>query len=165
MAYNYPGAPDSVPDLIAAYERQPEEVAGLVRGMSGEQWRAHPVPNRWSCIELLCHLVDSDIVLTDRMKRTIAMDRPLIMAYDENTYVARLGYAQRDPAEEMEMLRLVRRQMARILRSLSPEDWERHGIHSETGLKTTKQFAQMAVGHINHHLPFLLEKRKALGIG
>jgi hypothetical protein len=99
------------------------------------------------------------------MKRAIAMERPLVIEYDEVSFAARLGYQQRDVSEELELMRGARRQMTRILRGLAPADWERQAVHSETGIKTTKQFAQMAVGHVIHHLSFLVEKRKALGVG
>ena len=54
--------------------------------------------------------------------------------------------------------------MARILRSLPAEAWARSGVHTEAGLLTLEQHLQVEVDHVPHHLKFIAEKRKALGI-
>jgi uncharacterized damage-inducible protein DinB len=160
----YPGAPEAIPELLAAYERGADDLASMVEGLAAAQFRARPVAGKWSTLEVLCHLCDSEQVLADRIKRTIAMDRPLLMGYDETKYVATLGYQERDPAEELALIRMTRKQVARILRTLKPESWERQAVHSERGLETTKQLVQIAVGHLLHHSRFIVEKKRALGV-
>jgi len=46
-----------------------------------------------------------------------------------------------------------------------PEAWSRTTVHSQSGLVTLRQLVWQAVRHLRHHLPFLAEKRAALGIG
>jgi hypothetical protein len=47
---------------------------------------------------------------------------------------------------------------------LLADAWSRVGIHAERGEQTLEQMLMTANYHIPHHLPFLLEKRKALGL-
>lgn len=162
MADPYPGAPDAIPELIAAYERQPDELAALVRGLTPAQLTARPVPGKWSTLEVIAHLADCDEVLADRLKRILAMDRPLLMGFDESRFAERLGYQARDMADELATMGVTRRRMGRIFRALSPDGWERQGVHSERGLLSVKQIARMAVGHVNHHVPFIREKLAAM---
>lgn len=164
MAAAYPGAPENIADILAAYEKQIDEVESLIRDMAQEQMRSRPVPGKWTPLELLCHLADSEQVLADRLKRAIAQPNTLLMAYDESKYVEALCYAQRDGAEEMAVIRATRLQMLRILRAMPQDAWGRAAVHSERGLNTVKDIAQTAVGHTMHHLPFLLAKRKGLGL-
>lgn len=164
MAAAYPGASDNIPDIIAAYEKQIADVESLVRDLTPDQWRSRPVAGRWSMLELACHLADSEQVLADRLKRAIAQPSALLMAYDESKYVDALAYDQRDPAEELAVIRATRVQMARILRAIPADTWNRAAVHSERGINTVKDIAQTAVGHTLHHLPFIREKRKALGL-
>ena len=69
----------------------------------------------------------------------------------------------RDVEEEIELIRITRGQMARILRLLPEEAWFRTAVHGETGLVTLRQLVLHAVRHQEQHLWFVAEKRRVLG--
>jgi hypothetical protein len=98
------------------------------------------------------------------MKRIIALDKPTLAAADENLYAAKLAYHNRDLSDELAVIDVTRNQMARILRPLPDAALERVGIHSERGPRTLADILSGATNHIAHHLPFIAEKRKALGL-
>jgi hypothetical protein len=60
------------------------------------------------------------------------------------------------------LVETIRKQVARILRSLKPEDFQRRGRHSEAGALTLEAFVQRSTNHIPHHIKFITEKRAAL---
>src|SRR5580698_10382945 len=129
-----------------------------VQGMTREQLVARPVPGKWSTLEVVAHIADFEPVLADRMKRIIALgDTPLLLVADENLYIKALGYHDRDVEEELALIDVVRRQAARIIRSLKPEQLELTGVHNKKGLVTLEKVIQMAINHIPHHLPFIAE--------
>jgi len=130
--------------------------------MSREQLLARPIPGKWSTLEVICHLADFEIVGADRIKRVIAENEPTLLGGDENVFAARLAYHERDADEELLLIETVRKQVARILRTLKPEDFQRRGIHSEAGPLTLEGFVQRSIKHIPHHVRFIDEKRKAL---
>ncbi|MCS6864985.1 MAG: DinB family protein [Gemmataceae bacterium] len=148
--------------LLAGAAQLRQAVAGMTR----EQLLARPIPGRWSTLEVVCHIADFDPILVERMKRIIAMgpDTPLLLAADENAFVAQLKYHDRDLEEELALIELTRRQMARIIRQLTPEQLQLTGNHSKKGLQTLEKVIQTAINHIPHHVPFIAEKRKALGV-
>ncbi len=148
--------------LLAGVAQLRQAVAGMTR----EQLLARPIPGRWSTLEVVCHIADFDPILVERMKRILAMapDTPLLLAADENAFVAHLKYHERDLEEELALIDVTRRQMARIIRLLSPEQLQLTGNHSKKGLQTLEKVIQAAITHIPHHLPFIAEKRKALGV-
>jgi uncharacterized damage-inducible protein DinB len=150
-------------DLISAYESGPQRLREAVAGMTPEQLRARPIEGRWSTLEVVCHLADCEQFFADRMKRTIAMDRPLLIGADGSRYPGPLRYHDRDADEEIELITSTRRQMARILRLIDDGAWARTAVHSETGLVTLRQLVLHAVRHQEHHLGFVAEKRRALG--
>ena len=152
-------------ELIAAYEQGIDDLRSAVAGMTPEQILARPVPGKWSIVECVGHLADTEIFFTDRIVRTIAMDRPLLMSPDENLYIERLGYQSFDLDEQLALFAALRRHAVRILRAQPPEVWSRTAVHSESGLLTLRQLVLQAVRHLRHHLPFLAEKRAALGMG
>jgi uncharacterized damage-inducible protein DinB len=151
-------------ELVQEYLSGPALLRRAVYGMDAEQLRARPIPGKWSTLEVVCHIVDFEPILADRMKRIIALDNPTLLAADENLFAARLAYHQRDVAEELVLLEATRSQMARILLTLKPEDLQRSGVHSEKGPRTLEQVLRSAIDHIPHHVKFIREKRQALGL-
>jgi hypothetical protein len=136
-----------------------------VAGMTREQLLARPIAGKWSTLEVVAHLADFDPVLVDRMKRIIALgDTPLLLVADENLYLKAFNYHDRDVENELMLIEATRKQMAQIIRGLKPEQLELTGCHNKRGLQTLEKVIQTAIGHIPHHLAFIMEKRKALGM-
>ena len=150
--------------LIDDYLSGPALLRQAVAGMTQEQLAARPISGKWSTLEVICHLADFEIVFADRIKRVIAENEPTLFGGDPNEFAARPAYHQRNPEEELLLIALIRQQVARILRTLKPEDFQRRGIHSESGPITLETLVQRITGHIPHHLRFVEEKRKALEI-
>jgi hypothetical protein len=149
--------------IIDNYLDGPGIVRKAVGGMSPEQLVARPIPGKWSTLEVICHLADFEIVYADRIKRVIAENEPTLFGGDPDTFAARLAYHNRQAEEELLLIESIRSQVARILRTLTPEDFRRRGIHSESGPLTLETLVQRITGHIPHHVRFIEEKRKAMG--
>jgi hypothetical protein len=150
--------------LIDDYLAGAAALRRAVAGMTREQLVARPVPGKWSTLEVVCHLADFDPILADRMKRVIAEGRPKLLGADEKKLAAALAYHDRDLEEELAVVERTRSQMARILRRLPDEALARVGEHSERGPLTLEQLLKIAADHIPHHLRFVAEKRRALGL-
>src|SRR5262249_24493496 len=150
------------PELIEAYLAGVESVRRAVGGLSPAQLRARPVPGMWSTLEVVCHRADSEALFADRLKRVLAEDRPALPFADPAQSVAALVYHERDAQEEVALIGLLRRQMARILRAQPAEAWRRVGIHSKEGERTLEQLLRKAIDHFGHHLGFIRDKRQAL---
>ena len=78
--------------------------------------------------------------------------------------LAALAYHDRDVEDELGLFDLTRRQIGRILSASPPEAWERTGVVGDRGDRTVGQMIHGAVEHLAHHLGFVIEKRRALGI-
>jgi hypothetical protein len=155
----------TVAELADEYLKGAADLRAAVAGMTREQLTARPVPGRWSTLEVVCHIADFEPILAERMKRIIALgDSPLLLAADENLFVKALRYHDRDAEEELTLIEVTRKQMARVIRGLSAEQLQATGVHSKKGLITLEKAIRMAIDHIPHHLPFVTEKRRALGV-
>src|SRR5215472_10250027 len=119
--------------VIEEYLVGPVLLRRAVAGMTRDQLLARPIPGKWSTQEVVCHLADYEPIYADRMKRVIALKEPELLPGDPPLFAARLAYDQRAVEEELALIEVVRRQMARILRSLKPEDFQRQGGHSRDG--------------------------------
>ena len=151
-------------ELIESYLEGPKLLRHAIAGMNKEQLHARPVPGKWSTLEVVCHLADFDPILADRIKRVIAEDKPSLVGADENRFAAALHYHERDVEEEIAIIDNTRRQLARILSKLPAEALNRIGVHNERGPRTLEELLAGAANHITHHLKFVADKRRALGL-
>ena len=150
--------------LIEQYLDGPKQLRQAVAGMTREQATARPIPGKWSSLEAVCHLADFDPIYVDRMKRVIAEDNPTLLGADQDKFAAALCYQDRDLQEELTIIDVTRRHMARILRKLPDSALQRTGVHNERGPMTLEKLLTTIIGHIPHHAKFILEKRQALGL-
>jgi hypothetical protein len=148
--------------LIGQYLAGPGLLRRAIAGMTRGQLLARPIPGKWSTQEVVCHLADYEPIYADRMKRVIALQGPELLQGDPGLFAARLAYDHRDVEEELALVELARKQMARILRALKPEDFQRRGLHSRDGALTLEDLLQRVTAHIPHHVRFIEAKRRAL---
>jgi uncharacterized damage-inducible protein DinB len=150
--------------LVERYAAGGPLLTYAVSGLSHQHETARPGPGAWSLAELVAHLLDADLVYADRMKRVIAEDEPILQAFDENAWVARLDSHGMPIQEAVQLFAANRHWMARILRKLPEGDFARVSLHSEAGRQTLAHIVAYMVSHLDHHLRFLYAKRAGLGV-
>jgi hypothetical protein len=150
--------------LIEKYATDASVPGEAIRGLTKADLNAFPVPGTWSIQQIIIHLMDSDLIGTDRMKRVAAESSPpQLIGYDETAFAKNLFYDKLDPVQACEVFRLNRLLTAAVLRNLPDSAFTRHGMHSERGRETLEELLQGYVEHVDHHMKFLREKRKMLG--
>lgn len=154
----------SASDIIDRFAQGPELLAYAVQGLSEEQLQARPGPGAWNIAEIVGHMVDSDAVGIDRMKRVIAEEGPTLLAYDENAWIDRLDSKSVPIDEALALFAANRKWMTRILRRCEPNDFARAGTHTERGRETLAELVSGYVGHLDGHLKFVYAKRANLGV-
>lgn len=148
--------------LVNDYLAGPELLRQAVAGMTAEQLKLRPIAGKWSTLEVVCHIADYEPILADRMKRVISHDQPRFEGADPNLFASQLCYHDRDIEEELQIIDVTRKQMARILRQSPPEAFARTGIHAERGPLTLQRLLEITTQHIPHHIRFIEEKRAAM---
>ena len=150
---------------IDAYLAGPRELRAAVAGLGRDQLVSRPVPGKWSVLEVVCHLADTDANIAHRIKRLLSEDRPAFDRVQPDLMQAALAYHERDVEEELTLFDVGRRQVGRILAASPAEAWERTGVVGDRGDRSVAQMVDGAVQHLAHHLAFVAEKRRALGLG
>ncbi|QDT92597.1 DinB family protein [Gimesia algae] len=149
---------------IEEYLAGPEALRCAIEGMSAADLDAAPIPGKWSTRQVVCHIADFQPVYADRMKWIIAEDHPPLPGADHNLFAKRLAYDQRDMDEELQLIAVVRQNMARILKTLSEEQLQRTGLHSHDGEVSVASLLERITHHIPHHIKMIQEKRDALQV-
>jgi len=150
--------------LLLDYRQGPALLREAVAGMDAESLRARPIAGKMSSLEVLCHIVDSDQFMCDRIKRTIATNEPVLMGIESADYPVPLRYHDRDPELDLRLLEVQRAQLAADLDRLPAEAWARTAIHSENGAQTLLEIFDHAVDHLESHVVAIAEKRRVLGL-
>ncbi len=147
---------------LDAYLAGPKDLRAAVVDLSREQLMTRPIAGKWSVLEVVCHLADTDANIAYRIKRVLSEERPSFERVKPDLMVAALAYHDREAEEELACFEATRRQMGRILRVSPAAAWERTGIVGDRGEKTVVQMLNGAVEHLAHHLKFIVEKRRRM---
>jgi hypothetical protein len=150
--------------LLDAYLAGPGALRAAVADLSREQLMSRPIAGKWSVLEVVCHLADTDANIAHRIKSVLSEKRPVFERVKPGLMLAALAYHERDVGDELAFIDLGRRQIARILRASAPEAWERVGVVGDRGDKAVAQMVNGAVEHVAHHLKFVVEKRRVMGL-
>ena len=151
--------------LVSRYSNGGNRLADSMTGM--DQELLHRVPpadapgdiGRWSIQQIVIHLADAEASFADRIKRIIAMDEPALLSWDEGHFAERLHYDDQSAADAVEGVRLIRRQMGRVLCKCDESVFKRVGIHSQRGPQKLDAVVRFTDWHLDHHIEFIARKR------
>ena len=149
--------------IIDEYIRGASIFPAAITGLTPADLDALPVPNTWSIRQIVLHLMDSDLIASDRMKRVIAENQPILIGFDESAFARNLFYPHLDAVLAAEIFQKNRLLTGRILQALPEETFRRTGMHNQRGRITLTELLQTAVEHLDHHLKFLRHKRQLIG--
>ena len=148
--------------LIENYSNGGAVLRASLQVVEDAQLDARPIAGKWSIREVVCHLADAEIIYADRMKRVLAEENPTFFEADPEQFRKALRFEIRNVEDELNVIEVIRKQMAPILRSLSAEDFQRGGEHSLDGPLSLFTLLQRITNHIPHHVQFIEEKMAAL---
>lgn len=138
-------------DAVKLQAAAPKKFEKLIKGVSAAKLRKRPAPDKWSIAEILAHVAETEIVGGFRMRMILGSPGTTIQAFDQDSWVVSGHYDKRDPRKSLEQFRVLRESNLSLLKSLAPEQWKHHGIHSERGEETVAHIVRMFAGHdINH---------------
>jgi uncharacterized damage-inducible protein DinB len=149
--------------IVDRFESAGQQLRNAISGLNKSQMQERPGPGHWSIHELVVHLADSDSIAIDRMKRVITEETPQLLNADETAYVERLFAHDQSLNDAIDLFDIGRRQFAIVLRKLSPDNFQRAGVHNTAGKVTLQQLIEIYCDHFDHHMNFLSQKRENLG--
>lgn len=108
--------------------------ADLVAGVSDDQARWKPAPDRWSILEVVCHLADEE-ARDFRARLGLTLHRPGVawLPIDPERWVVEERYADRDLPAEIRRFRDERAHSVAWLEGLEEPDWSLAYEHPSAG--------------------------------
>ncbi len=155
-------ADDRRVESLSIYTDNIEELAAVFADANagdGELLDRRPAEGAWSVGEVLHHLADAELHQSLELRSILAEDTPVLPAWDQQAYADALGYDTRPAADALTFVLSSRHVNARLLASLSPEQWMRTGVHPTEGAIDVARWVELAADHLKVHV---LQARRAV---
>ena len=109
-----------------------------------------PAPGKWTPHEILCHLADTELVFSYRLRQTLAENHHVIQPFDQEIWAA--NYAGYDPQAAMMTFSCIRQWNLMLLRSIPVEAMSKPVLHPERGEMNFRMLIEIMAGHDLNHL-------------
>lgn len=109
-------------------------------------------PGKWSLLDVVKHLADTEIVYGYRVRMILSHDTPDIQGFDQDLWASNVRYDGATVGDFVDMAATLRRMNLLIYRALTPGDLERYGVHSERGNENVWRMLRMCAAHDEVHL-------------
>lgn len=133
-------------DPLAVMDELPDTLDALISAVPEETLRTPEEPGKWSVVQVLWHLADSEVIYRYRLRRAVAEEGEIV-GYDQDAWADRLRYDDADPDEALTIIRALRPATMRWLRGLSPKEQARAGVHNERGPESVEHMVRLLAGH------------------
>lgn len=151
-------------DPLTVFGELADAVSQLTAGLSDVDARRPERDGKWSVIQVVQHLVDSEVVYGYRARVIVAEKNPTILGYDQDRWSTLLHYPEETLADSLNDLRVMRARNLRFLRRLNDEELDRVGLHNERGPESVREMARLLAAHDLLHRAQIQRIRRTLGI-
>jgi hypothetical protein len=139
-------------DPLSSLATTPGRVGALFAGRTTDDLRWSPEPGRWSVAQIVSHLADVEIVLAYRLRMILSAPGGPIQAFDQDAWIASQHAHRSDAHASVALFAAIRAATVRLFGSLSDDELERYGMHSERGAESIRHMMRMTAGHDRNHL-------------
>ena len=139
-------------DPVAVQRETARQLNDLIKGRPADKLRRRVTSDKWSVAEILAHLAEAEVGSTWRYRQMIEHDGVSLHSFNQDLWENLGEYAARDPQKSLQLFSLLREANLRMFDRLTPEQWERHGMHVERGRMSVRDLALQIAGHDINHL-------------
>jgi DinB family protein len=154
-------AKQSLRQRLERMAKTPDDLAAAIRGKAASALSRRPDDKNWAPTEVVCHLRDTEELFMNRFELILSTDGPKL-ALDPSTpdrWAEDRQYLRNDAGQALEAFRRRREESLIFLGKLTPEQYQRSGMHATRGRLTIDDFVTLMAWHDENHLDQL---RRAL---
>ncbi len=129
----------------------PDRLASLVRGMAPEQMLTPYRDGGWTVAQVVHHVADSHLNAYIRTRFALAESNFTVKPYEESRWAQFPDAVDPDVQPSLDILRGIHARWTTLLKSLSPEDFDRGLMHPERGNITLGWLTNLYAWHGRHH--------------
>ncbi|AIQ12773.1 YfiT family bacillithiol transferase [Paenibacillus durus] len=132
--------------------RIPELLRSLVQNLTPEQLLTPYRPGGWNIRQVVHHLADNDMNAYIRFKRALTEEAPVAGSYREDLWAELSDYQEAPIETSLILLASLHERFVVLLRSLTPQQFQRTVISPTHGEMTLNTAMQRYAWHGRHHI-------------
>lgn len=148
---------------VAMMKVAPAKFARAVAGLSAAQMRRRPARGKWSIVEILGHLNDTEVVYGYRIRLSLSQPGATILGYDQAAWTDQLRHRRGNAKRLLDRIGVLREGNLEMVERVPRPYWERYGMHNERGKETVRRTLELVAGHDLNHLDQIRAIRKKYG--
>ncbi len=137
--------------VIDALKSTPPALRLAVRRLKGGQI-VQSAGADWSALEVVRHVRAADAILAPRIWQVLVRDRPALPSFDERLWAELIASANVPVDAQLAAFAIHRAELTALLRTLTPDQWGRVGVHETTGEQSALQMCAHIAEHEAEHL-------------
>lgn len=158
LAPSPPMTPERI-TLLDRYRSGAQALRDALEGVTDDELDRPAPDGGWTARQVAHHVAESEANAFVRLRRLVAEDAPTIAGYDEELY-ARRNHYDRPIGSALAVVEAVRASSLELLESLTDDEWQRAGTHSESGGYSVDDWLRI---YAEHPLDHAVQVRRALG--
>jgi hypothetical protein len=164
LDFETPVSEKDYPRLIEEIAATPANLRKAVAGLSPAQMATPYRDGGWTVTQVVHHLPESHMQAYARCKLALTEENPTIKPYDEAAW-AKLPDVTLTPAEvSLTMLEALHTRWVNLLRSMTPEQFQRGFFHPEHGrVISLERMLSLYAWHGRHHVAHITKLRSRNG--
>jgi len=139
-------------ERLARMARTADQFASAISGQPEADLAKRPALKAWAAKEVICHLRDTEESFMGRFQTIAVMDDVKLLPADPDRWAEERQYLRNDAVEALHAFRRRRDESLAYLKGLSPQQWQRGGVHPTRGRMTIGDFATLMAWHDENHL-------------
>lgn len=151
--------------LLTAYKEGPDRIRRSVDGLSEEELKQRVIDGKWSILQIVIHVTDSELVGAVRLRQCYAQSDTRFPFYDQDIWADAFDYQEQSidqMADALDLFESIRKTGYIILEKCRKKDWLKKGFHPESGEITLRNILELYSDHSERHLEQILQRRKLL---
>jgi hypothetical protein len=139
-------------DKLEAFARGGGDVVRALKKFPQSMWGFTAKKGNWCIGEVLWHLADQEANVYVRLRKAVSEDGSSVTAWDHTAWQSGTRCLQADPVQARDLLVLLRKANADLLRRLPAKAWKNHIQHPEFGEPTVEEMVGFNIWHLENHI-------------
>jgi hypothetical protein len=137
---------------LAAFSQGSKDLTATLKKFPQSMWRYSRKKENWSITQVLWHLADQEANLYVRLRRAVAEPGQMVSPYDQEKWSQDLFYLKADPVQARDLIIILRKANADLLKRVGAKAWKGKVKHPEWGTLSLEYLVGLNLWHLEHHM-------------
>lgn len=137
---------------LAELTAMPSRLSDLFEDLSHFERVWRPAEGKWSCAEVMGHLVDAEIAFAYRIRTALAEPGKALGAFSQDAWVSAQSWNDKPVSESLHVFQALRQATVMLLEGLSEDELAREYVHEVRGPQSIAATASLLAWHDSRHL-------------